>query len=560
MCGLSKINILIGQNNSGKSNVIRFIHEVLGANANAESFEADKLNQHLPSPPPILLGLAETVFSPDLRELPLDSPRREGEFLRRPNVGMVQALGRLLKSKAQLDGTGNLAWSYIHWPKGDASNETWIKVINTATDNDLYGLWNYLSNMSGGDRSSWSNWLVNRLSSFKKPKFSVALIPAVRRIGEKGTLGDGHDGLGLIERLARLQNPSAVQQHDKHRFEGINEFLREVTGHSNARIEIPYERDTILIHMNDKVLPIEYLGSGLHEVVILAATATTLDDQVVCMEEPELHLNPILQKKFIRHLVSRTTNQYFITTHSAALMDTPDAEIFHVSLSDGASRIERVTTDAARRVVCEELGYHASDLLQANSIIWVEGPSDRLYLNWWLATVAPDLAEGIHYSIMFYGGKLAAHLSGADEDGLVADFIKLRALNRRGAILMDSDKANVRAKINATKRRLAQEFESAPGLSWITAGREVENYVDLDQLDEAIRAVLPSGTRRGGRGQFDNLLLVTRRNGVGDQVSKVEVARYVTSKFKPNISILDVRKKLINLVEFIRESNPKFND
>ncbi len=52
----------------------------------------------------------------------------------------------------------------------------------------------------------------------------------------------------------------------------------------------------------------------------------------------------------------------------------------------------------------------------------------------------PDLREGIHYSIMFYGGRLLNHLSADDPD--ITEFIKLRRLNRHLAVVMDSDKAS----------------------------------------------------------------------------------------------------------------------
>ena len=88
--------------------------------------------------------------------------------------------------------------------------------------------------------------------------------------------------------------------------------------------------------------------------------------------------------------------------------------------------------------ICVDLGYRASDLLQANCIIWVEGPSDRIYLKYWLKAYDPDLVEGVHYTIMFYGGRLLRHLSADDEE--IDEFINLRRINQNLVIIIDSDR------------------------------------------------------------------------------------------------------------------------
>jgi hypothetical protein len=488
----AKINILIGRNNSGKSNVLRAIKEVLPQVINRGPLKLEPVAIHLPDQPPFQVGIGEAIIEEDSGHfiLPDASPRRQ----QLPSDGSRELfeslIAELLVRKAKYDKTNKIAWSLTTFPDHKPFNDTWNQAIGGMDSWQIRKLWSLLTGRNTGDPKIWAPDIINQIP-LRIPHHTVELIPAIRRIGDSGVDPSGFDGTGIINRLAQLQNPSAEEQGDKLKFEAINAFLREVTDRPDARIEIPYARDTILVHMDNKVLPIACLGSGLHEVIILAAAATMLSNQIVCIEEPELHLNPILQKKFIHHLATRTENQYFITSHSAAIMDTLNAEVYHVTLVDGRSKVERVTTDATRVAVCEDLGYHPSDLLLANCIIWVEGPSDRLYINWWLRAVDPLLVEGIHFSVMFYGGKLAAHVSNAETPGGVNEFIQLRRLNRRGAILIDSDRDRRTAHLNNTKKRLRDEFNQGPGFAWISFGREVENYLPVDSVSEAVATTIP---------------------------------------------------------------------
>lgn len=564
----AKINLFIGQNNAGKSNVLRFLSEVYpyvpealkGKRASKEKLAFGAIDQHLPDNPAVLLGIGEKVdkdaLTSDHRLIASLKDKNQHPFA-------AKTFYKVMKEKEMLEKTQR-CWTLINCVTHKFC-DSWFNAIKALPDHELQKLWVIIVKNGGTEvivrngeprQEYWESQVIEEMK-LSPVQIKAQLIPAIRRIGEKGSSSDDFDGTGIMDRLAKLQNPDVLSQHERERFNEITKFLRDVVDRPDAVLEIPYERDTILVHMDGRVLPIESLGTGIHEVVILAAAATVLSKHVVCIEEPELHLNPILQRKLIRYLAAHTSNQYFITTHSAVLMDVPDAEIYHIKLINGASVVERVTSDRQKSAVCEDLGYHPSDLLQANCIIWVEGPSDRIYLNWWLKSMDEKLVEGIHYSIMFYGGRLLSHLSNAEVEAQHLDnFISLRKLNNRSVILIDSDRKSAHSHINETKRRLRDEFDDGPGHAWITEGREIENYLPAEQVEAAVRAVCPKAKKRGPFGKYDNTLKIQGARGKETQANKVNVARHITEQGQPDLSMYNLKAQLNKLTKFIRESNP----
>lgn len=554
----SKINLLIGRNNAGKSNFIRFLSEIYPKSEERKSpHEYDPLARHLPGNPPMLIGVGDEIED---GEVALREDHRLMENKKNSQIKNLTSnvFAKIYKFKKDFDKT-NLCWTLSDVNSGRDMSEIWVKAVNQIDDWDVENLWSSLTGMRGGGRvRDWDPEIIKAAQS-KPVSANITVIPAIRQIGAKGTNSEGFDGNGIIERLARLQNPSVHDQMLRARFQEITDFLRNVTESPEATIEVPYERDTINVHMDGKTLPLDSLGSGIHEVIILAVAATVLSNHVVCIEEPELHLNPILQRKLMWYLSKHTSNQYFITTHSAALMDTPGAEIYHIRLHNGSSNVERVTSDSQKSNVCEDLGYHPSDLLQANCIIWVEGPSDRIYLNFWIHSMNQDLIEGVHYSIMFYGGRLASHLSIAESDGKADNFILLRKLNRRGMIVIDSDRSSKNASINSTKQRLEEEFNAGPGHAWITSGREIENYLPAEKLVMAIKSTSPNATVLTDMGKYKNCLKIKGQRGADGQASKVEVARYIADNGEADFSVLDLNAQVVKMIDFIVKSNPKMS-
>ncbi|HFD31248.1 MAG TPA: ATP-binding protein [Gammaproteobacteria bacterium] len=327
-----------------------------------------------------------------------------------------------------------------------------------------------------------------------------------------------------------------------------------VSDYENALSTVFFEGQTVTLiprHKTDVVYvkigdeeqrPIYDLGDGLQSIIIITSIAfLTAAESIILIEEPEHHLHPGMLRQLILFLLEKTPHQhqYFVTSHSNHLLEfadeRDDVRIHKVAKKlihkKAAFNISGVVRD---RELLLDLGVKSSSLYLANCTIWVEGITDRLYLQAYLKkyisslehtdtdkyTLYKKYTENYHYAFVEYqGGNLVHWVFDDDEEEDGDDKLKALLTTPHIFLIADGDIKGKGDRVAQLEAQLGNQF-------YLLKGKEIENLIPVDIVKNTARKMFESFKRKTYDKKIDDIEKLAYKNyvhstkGIGYHIDK----------------------------------------
>ena len=233
----------------------------------------------------------------------------------------------------------------------------------------------------------------------------------------------------------------------------------------------------------DLTLPLSEGGTGVGQILAILYVVLKSSDNIIIIDEPNSFLHPRAAKELIGILKEDRSNQYIISTHNPEIVVAADPERYlMLRFNNEKTEFEiaaRADLRGARQTL-EELGSQLSDVFGADSVVWVEGPTEVQCFPLLLAASNRKVLPNVALAPLRNTGDLEGRHAAAIAD-IYRNLTTSHAIIPTSvALCLDGDKANI-----ANTRELNNAF----GAVHFLPRRCYENFLlDVRAVVEALNS------------------------------------------------------------------------
>ncbi len=480
---ISKINIFIGENNSGKSRFLRHLYRTSFYGFSNDGYKNfyNSIRSELRTTNPyykIKFGIKDFNYIYDI------AASKKTIYANVPNEFFYE-----LSKVAQ---------------EVSADDKFYVPVLRGVKDYRSI-INNKLKDFAGSARSIQNKDPINHyISLLNLEPSGLEKFDIYREIIVREYFKDSHNVTtdNILTGGKLYQEIKSMLLGDESQRKFVNDFqifLKENFFFEYDSVQlIPREAGKVLyVRIGNVEKAIYDWGDGTQQLIVILFSLFKYKDsknKMFFIEEPEMYLHPGILRKFIEVINSNIfpNHQYFITTHSNNILDI-SADV-DVGMSIFKFKKPKVNSDRDDpRFIIEqcnsgdvsllnELGVRNSSVFMSNCSIWVEGITDRLYLKHYLELYIKKNAkvkyrENIDYTFIEYSGVNLAHFNFDDKDS--TNDINAKYISNKIFLIADNDGTSVSSAKGKRKEHIKNALKDN---FYELKAREIENLITCDVL------------------------------------------------------------------------------
>lgn len=182
----------------------------------------------------------------------------------------------------------------------------------------------------------------------------------------------------LVNVLSSLQSDVIKWKKYKQKVTNIFPFINDISVDDKLGILIYSEQST----RKDLAISLDKCGTGVGQVLaMLYIVLSAATPRILLIDEPNSFLHPYASRQLINVFKENKQHQYIITTHSPEIITTANPNnIILLSLEKGQTKVKRIDRDEKEDMtfLLETIGSRLSDVFGYDKILWVEGETEEI--------------------------------------------------------------------------------------------------------------------------------------------------------------------------------------